>query len=250
MPWARASALDRHLNCPGASWLPRAERGKWHYGYLVAPDALVRPVPDHIRDPDDDAVLAQWGTEMHKAKENAPDAADPWLDWMDPHRERLWPAGLGTHEQAWAYDCRTGLVTLHDPRRDGDADEWKAAQGPSCLTGETDWDATLPGGEPWVDDLKTGFAKPPITTPQMLAYAMVARKHRNYHGTVRISITHWRRGWEHPDRYWQQVGPVTLDSFEEEVHEAWQRAANNEDPKAGPWCRYCPSQAVCPKVTE
>lgn len=234
------------MNCAGASWLPRAERGKWHYGYLVSPDALVRPVPDHIRDPDDDAFLAQWGTEMHLAKEGHPNAGDPWLDWVEPHRERLWPSGLGVHEQTWAYDCLTGIVTLHRKGIDGDPDEWKRARGPSCVTGTSDWDATLPGGEPWVDDLKTGWPKPHVTTPQMLMYGLVAARRHDHSGTIRLSITHWRRGWDYPERYWQQVGPVTLDAFQEELHEAYARAVKNKDPKAGPWCRYCPSQAVCP----
>jgi hypothetical protein len=152
------------------------------------------------------------------------------------------------HEQTWAYDCLTGIVTLHRKGIDGDPDEWKRAQGPSFVTGTSDWDATLPGGEPWVDDLKTGWPKPHVTTPQMLMYGLVAARRHDHSGTIRLSITHWRRGWDYPERYWQQVGPVTLDAFQEELHEAYARAVKNEDPKAGPWCRYCPSQAVCPKV--
>ncbi len=129
MPWARASALHRHLECPAASWLPRAERGKWHPGYLVAADSLVRP---RGPDPEDDSVLAEWGTQMHLAKEGSPDAADPWESWMAPHRERLWPAGLGVHEQAWAYDCRTGIVTLAPPGVDKDA--WKQSRGQAAAS--------------------------------------------------------------------------------------------------------------------
>lgn len=197
-------------------------------------------------DPDDDSVLATWGTQMHLAKEGSPDAADPWESWVAPHRERLWPAGLGVHERAWAYDCRTGVVTLAPAGVDKDT--WKQSRGPNEVTGTTDWDALLPSGEPWVDDLKTGWPKPATTTPQMLMYALVSARVAEY-DTVRISVTHWRRGWEDPDRYWQQVGPVTLQAFEDELREAWKRAVGrNPAPRPGPWCRYCPSAQVCPTV--
>jgi hypothetical protein len=243
MPWARASALDRHLNCSAASWLPRFDRGSWKPGYLVAADTLVHGPPG-----EDDSVLAEWGTQMHLAKEGSPDAADPWLSWMDPHRERLWPGGLGVHEQAWRYDCRTGLVELAPPGLTHDEkNAWKSAGGPSTVSGETDWHAQLPSGEPWVDDLKTGYPKPPVTTPQMLMYALVASKVFEY-ATVRISVTHWRRGWDDPDRYWQQVGPATLDAFEDELRDAWLRTMKDPSPRAGVHCRYCPSAAVCPTV--
>lgn len=184
---------------------------------------------------------------MHLAKEGHPDAADPWVSWMEPHRKRLWPDGLGRHEVAWAYDCRTGLVTLHEPG-DGDKDEWKASRGPDTVTGTTDWYAELPSGEPWVDDLKTGWHPPSVTGPQMLMYALVAHK-MSQSDTVRLSITHWRRGWEEPERYWQQVGPATLEAFTDELRVAWKRAVRGDGPMAGPHCRYCPSKLVCSAVT-
>lgn len=248
MPWARASALHRHLECSAASWLPRAERGAWHPGYLVASESLVARAVGAMRPPEDDSVMAEWGTAMHLAKEDPEKSSDPWRSWMEPHRERLWPAGLGVHEQAWAYDCRTGIVTMWQPG-DGDKDIWKRARGPSTVTGTTDWDAQLPGGEPWVDDLKTGWPVPALTTPQMLMYALVASKRSRYHA-VRLSITHWRRGWTDPDRRWQQVGPATLSNFEEGLRAAWLRASGpNPEARPGPHCRYCPSAAVCPTVT-
>jgi hypothetical protein len=243
MPWARASSLDRHLECAGASWFARADRGAWQPGYLV----LDTNVPD-LPPPVDDSHLAEWGTNMHAAKEGAPDAADPWLSWMEPHRERMWPAHLGVHELPMALCCRTGVVELgeHTWSRD-EKDRWKRSRGPSFVTGEVDWWGALPGGEPWVDDLKTGWYAPSVTSPQLLLYALVAARHTRAQ-TVRISITHWRRGWEDPERKWQQVGPATLEAFEDELRAAYRRASAGPAARPGPWCRYCPSAPVCPSV--
>lgn len=246
MPWARASALDRHLECGAASWLARADRGAWQPGYLV----LESNVPD-LPPPEDDSVLAEWGTAMHLAKENHPDATDPWLSWMDPVRETFWPARLGVHELPVAVCSRTGAVEKGDHRWSRDEKErWKRSRGPTFVTGEVDWFGTLPGGEPWVDDLKTGWKPPAITHPQLLFYALAAHKITQY-PTVRISISHWRRGadWSEPERKWQQVGPATLEAFEDELRAAYRRAAAGPDVRPGPHCRYCPSAPVCPSVT-
>jgi hypothetical protein len=240
MPWARGSALHRHLECGAASSLPRAERGFWRPGYLATEPLLIAPGPQ----PDDDSsVLATWGSEMHKAKEGHPDANPLWLSWMDPVRDTLWPPALGDHEVSVAYDCRTGEVEVM--RGDGDRDLWKSTRGPNTVTGTLDWWGRLPAGEPWVDDLKTGWQPPQVLSPQMLFYALVLARHHKS-PSVRVSITHWRRGWDTPERKWQQVGPVVLDQFESELREAWQRAVKDPSPRPGPWCRWCPSVGVCP----
>lgn len=242
MPWARASALDRHLECPATSWFFRADRGEWRPGYLAKFDLPPPTVPC----PPDDSVLAQWGTEMHLAKEGHPEAADPWVSWMEPHRDKLWPLGLGKHEVAWAFNCRTGLVELCPLGADKDA--WKAGQDHDCVVGTTDWDALLPSEEPWVDDLKTGYHPPSVTGPQMLMYGLVAQR-LSGSDTVRLSITHWRRGWEYPERKWQQVGPATLDAFHDELQVAYRRALRGDGPLGGSHCKYCPSAMLCPTVT-
>lgn len=242
MPWARSSAVERHLECPAASWLTRADRGAWEPGYLVNEWTAPAEPP-----PADDSFLAEWGTNMHLAKEGSPLAADPWLSWMEPHRDTLWPAQLGEHEVPFALCCHTGDIRVWVPR-DGDKDRWKRAQGPSYITGTMDWWGRLPGGEPWVDDLKTGWYPPAVTSPQMLIYALVAARHARA-TTVRVSITHWRRGWTDPERKWQQVGPATLEAFEDELRAAYQRATGpNPGPRPGAHCRYCPSAMVCPAV--
>lgn len=245
MPWARASALDRHLECSAASWLSREDRGKWSPGYLA--ERLVVPAALLSEPPSRDGTMAEWGTQMHLAKEDLSKAADPWLSWMEPHRSVLWPDHLGRHEVPWAFCCDTGKVVLWKPK-DGDKDEWKRTRGPSFVTGTTDWWGAIPSGEPWVDDLKTGWPVPGLTTPQMLMYALVAARVAD-HPSVRISVTHWRRGWEDPERRWQQVGPATLDAFEEELRAAYRRTLNDPSPRAGAHCRWCPSAAVCPAVT-
>jgi hypothetical protein len=241
MPWARASALFRHLECPAASEYPRAERGAWRPGYLATEPLMANPAPP----PDDDSVLAKWGTEMHKAKEGHPEANDLWLTTMDPHRERYWPAALGRHEVPVSYDCRTRTVEVGLQVARGDQDRWKESRGVNCVTGTTDWWGRLPGGEPWVDDLKTGWAPPQVLSPQMLFYALVASRHEGA-PQVRVSVTHWRRDWDEPERKWQVAGPVLLQTFEDELIAAWQRAIRREGPKAGAHCRFCPSLGVCP----
>jgi hypothetical protein len=243
MPWARASALDRHLECPASSWLTRADRGAWEPGYLVS-EGWEAPAE---APPADDSFLAEWGTNMHLAKEGSPLAADPWLSWMEPHRDTLWPATLGRHEIPFALCCRTGLIEVWT-ERDGDKDRWKRSRGPSFITGTMDWWARLPGGEPWVDDLKTGWYAPAVTIPQMLLYSLVAARVAGS-PTVRASITHWRRGWTDPERKWLQVGPATLEAFEDDLRAAYRRAIGpNPEPRPGIHCRYCPSSAVCPSV--
>lgn len=243
MPWARASALDRHLECAAASWFPRADRGAWEPGYLQQ----VLDLPT-ISPGEDDSALAEWGTQMHLAKEGSPLAADPWVSWMEPHRATLWPEHLGRHEIPFALCCRTGEVLEWTPA-DGDKDAWKRSRGPSFVTGTMDWWGQLPGGEPWVDDLKTGYYRPNVTIPQMLLYALVAQKVARSQ-TVRLSITHWRRGSEEmTERAWQQVGPATLEAFQDDLFAAYRRAIAGPLPRAGAHCRYCPSAMVCPTVT-
>ena len=244
MPWARASSLDRAMECPATSWLTRADRGAWEPGYLVL-DGWTAPAEPP---PADDSFLAQWGTNMHLAKEGSPLASDPWVSWMEPHRETLWPAALGRHEVPFGLCCITGRIELWRAE-DGDPDRWKRSRGPSFITGTMDWWGRLPGGEPWVDDLKTGYYAPAVTCPQMLLYALVAARSTGSQ-TCRVSITHWRRGaTEVTERKWQQVGPATLESFEDELRAAYRRATGpNPGPRPGTHCRYCPSASVCPTV--
>lgn len=246
MPWARASALHRHIDCPGASWLPRLDRGIWKPGYLAEGVFVSPPLPTEK----DDTTAADWGTAMHAAKALAPEACDPWLSAVDPYRDEEYPPHLGVHEQSVAYDCRTRRVFLGPTNVSAEeAGAWKDSQGPDCITGTCDWWATLPTGIPWVDDLKTGWRTPEVVTPQTLFYLLlrcrVAKANEGY-----ISITHWPQRAERPTRegLWRHVTYVALDAFEDEVCAAWVKATRGPEVRPGPSCQYCPSARVCDKA--
>lgn len=260
MPWARASSLDRHIACPAASHLPMVDRGVWRPGYLSKGAELFSPLPE----PDlrDDSA-AQWGTEMHAAKAGEPTAQDPWLVWMNPHRERLWPRRLGEHEVSVSYDCRTKSVELFRSASEDERTRWKMSRGPDCVVGTPDWWAVLPTGEPWVDDLKTGWRQPDVVTPQMLFALMARMKEPDVAGwnTGRVSITWCPRaqvpeGEEPPpptrEGLWRQLSKAVVDAFEEELHWAWVRACVTPNPIARPGghCLYCPSLQVCDKANQ
>ena len=249
MPWARASSLDRHLVCPAASTLPRADRGRWSLPYVNHGDE----VHAHVPPPADDATLAEWGTQMHLAKARPDLAADPWLSWMAPHRERLWPGRTGAHEVTASYNCRTGAVDIGPINVESEeADAWKAARSTECVVGTLDWLALLVGGEPWVDDLKTGWPVPSVTTGQMEFAALVGTTLHKAASCV-VSVTHWRRGEPAPTRagLWRRATWPELSEFQMALEAAW-RAATGRKTYAvpGPHCKYCPSALVCPRANE
>jgi hypothetical protein len=188
---------------------------------------------------------------MHLAKANDPAATDPWLSTVEPWRERLWPSRLGVHEQLLAYNCRIGEVVLgpSNPTPE-EAAAWKEQWDSDWVVGTCDWWATLPTGEGWVDDLKTGWRTPEVVTPQTLFYSMCRAKVLGQR-SARVSITHWPRGTEEPSRegLWRQVGPLALDGFEDELRGAWRRAVGPDPaPRPGPYCAYCPSAGVCDRA--
>lgn len=253
MPWARASALARHMACPAASYLPRYDRGTWEPGYRARPGVFVAPEcpPDRSHD------AADWGTAMHDAK--AGHGVDPWESWMAPHRDLMWPPDMGKHEVCLAYDCRTREVIVGPanlPKAEQDA--WKAQQGDDCVVGVTDWWGNL-NGDTWIDDLKTGWQLPDVITPPMQFYLMCAAKVDGNRGGW-LSITHMPKAHPSPTRedLWRkQTGPE-LDAFEELVHLAWlgvvglsrTRPDWEPAPRPGMHCQYCPSASVCPRANE
>lgn len=246
MPWARASALARHLECSAASWLPQLDRGVWRPGYLQEGVVELPAPPTEL----EDTSAADWGTAMHNAKAMTPDACDPWLSDVDPYREKLWPAMLGQHEQCVAYDCRTRTIELGPTNAPHDvANAWKESRGPDTVTGECDWWAETPGGEPWIDDLKTGWRLPEVVTPQTLFYLMLRCRTAGANAGY-ISITHWPKKAPLPSRdgLWRKVTVVALEGFEDELVAAWKKATRGPEERPGPWCMYCPSMQVCTKA--
>jgi hypothetical protein len=246
MPWARASALDRHLECAAASWLPQLDRGVWRPGYL---QTGVVDLPAPPTEPENTSA-ADWGTAMHDAKADRSTACDPWLSDVTPFRDTLWPSALGVHEQCVAYNCRTREVRIGPTNAPHDeANAWKEAQDDDCVTGECDWWGQVPAGDPWIDDLKTGWRTPEVVTPQTLLYLMlrcrVAKANLGY-----ISITHWPKRSPHPTRdgLWRKVTYVALDGFEDDLIAAWKRTLRGPDERPGPWCQYCASMRVCSKA--
>src|SRR5678815_5624886 len=178
MPWARASALSRHLECPAASHLPILDRGTWFQGYLAKGTLVAPPGREDvfISPPEDDSSAADRGTAMHAAKANVPEAQDPWLEWVEPHRERLWPNRLGEHEVTVSWNCRTKSLELYRSDVEQARTDWKMAQPDDCVVGTCDWWAQLPSGEPWIDDLGTGWCPKDPLSAQNLFYLMCRMK--------------------------------------------------------------------------
>lgn len=254
MPWARASSLDRHMICAAASHLPMADRGVWRPGYLsdIPPD-MVLPEPE----PRDDSA-ARWGTAVHAAIADAPDASDPWLLWVSPWREKMWPKRLGEHEVSVAYDCSTKKVELFRSTSEDERTDWKMSQGRDCVVGTSDWWAELPAGEPWIDDTKTGWRKPEVMSEANLFYLMCRMKFSD-RNLGWLSISWWPRkalkpGEEMPgpsrDGLWRKVSRVQIEEFEEQLHWAWVRATgpNGKLARPGAHCMWCPSALVCDKA--
>lgn len=221
----------------------------WRPGYLAVDTQELPPPPEEK----EDTTAADWGTAMHNAKAMTPDASDPWLRDVDPVRAKLWPPSLGVHEQLVAYNCRTGEVVVGPTNvTPEEATAWKEQWGAEYVVGTCDWWASLPTGEPWVDDLKTGWKKPEVVTPQTLFYLMCRCKVMG-EKYGRVSITWWPRGKADYERdsMWRQVGPVSLQEFERELQAAWRKATGtNAEARPGLHCQYCPSAGVCPRGNE
>jgi hypothetical protein len=223
----------------------------WCPGYLVQPEGFV--APDVAVEPEDTSA-ADHGTAMHlaKADPSSADAVPQMVDAWDRWRDRLYPRALGVHEQAVAYNCRTRAVLLGPTNRPvSEMNVWKEAQDPDCVTGTADWWGSLPLGEDWVDDLKTGFKRPDLPTPQTMFY-ILCKTRLSGADAGRISITWWPRWMDEPTRegLWRQVGRMALDGFEDDLRRAWGRALATREARPGPWCRYCPSQLDCERAFE
>lgn len=246
MPWARASALERHLVCPASSVLPRLEYGRWAPGYAGA------VVPVELTEYVETAPwYTIWGSEMHRAiaAEGAP---DPWDSWAAPVRDVVYPPELGVHERTWSYDCATGIVDRIDLRDEDARTAWKLSRGPDTVVGTSDWSGFTPDGLAWVCDLKTGWRRVSPLNPANVFYLMCLCLDS---GVLkgRSSILWWPRKADmadsEPRRDWSGViGTDTLLAFERELVDAWERSrgATADDVAPGPYCSRCNSAGVCP----
>lgn len=244
MPWARASSLEHHLECPASSWLPRLERGQWHPGYLQEGVVDLPPPPDEK----EETKYADHGTAMHDAKAGV--GQDPYQAIVDPYREKFWPSRLGVHEQALSYNCRTRAIELGPINRPrAEMDDWKSSRDDDCVVGTCDWWANLPTGEPWISDLKTGWREPDVVTAQTLFYILLKCRLDGW-DMGRVSIDWWPQVADAPtrDNLWRQVNRIALDGFEDDLEAAWRRAVVIPDPKTrvGPWCGFCKCASACP----
>lgn len=246
MPWARASELERLLECPGSAVLPR--------------------------EPDRTIEAGQWGRMVHRWKAtgvvepepgfpNHGPLLDDRIRRTNPDRRTLWP---GSHELAvWLVPLGSAAL-LH-----GDDPRWKSGAPPDAISGTTDHLGEVLG-DPWIDDLKTGREPPGPLSPQTLFYALaVARCTHPPPGRVLVSITHWPRYPRDglPTRSWATVTAHQLDAFEHRLERLRQQVvhlrglvpdvtASSQPPsvppsllgalRPGSACTYCPSRNSCP----
>jgi len=180
--------------------------------------------------------------------ERSPDASEPWISYVEPHRTATWPWGTGEHEVSASYDCRTGSVELFRGPR-GEADAWKRSRGPDTVTGTNDWVSDL-AGIPWIGDLKTGWGRVyPRDNVQLLFGLLTHPSGLQWVHGGHVSIL-WlpRRTNPTPGQLFDFVEPQGLLQFRRDLHAAWERAVvrGERTPIPGPHCNYCPSAQVCP----
>lgn len=229
-PWARASELERALECPASCVLPREDRGP--------------------------GEAALWGTQVHHWK--ATGESFPGLEDRGRNRARLtrlevlakanltrgvlWPGG--THEVTYVVHA-DGSVDRHL----GDVDRELLPREDTAGTADWELDAPIL----WVDDLKTGRhpQDAPDDRPQTLWYGAAAAVYHDAPAAL-LSITHWPRypRDEPPTRVTRLVSRDRLTRFLRDVADARERALSPDAAsltRQGPWCTYCPCRSHCPE---
>lgn len=243
-PWARASSLDRVLECPASAVLAIGEDTK----------------SDAVKE------AADWGTAVHYFKQHGRLPRN--LLGIERHRQRLsercaylnrsalWPIG-GTHEVTVAYDVVTGKVEVYEGPLDG-ADAWKESRGEACVTGTMDYLGDLLGTL-WVDDLKTGRWPHEPDEPQTVFYSLAAWTANNKPPTgATATITTFPRypGTSLPVRSrYHDLTPVALTTFagvltlkHDEIRALRVRRSRIVAPDVtlGTHCAFCPAKTTCP----
>lgn len=245
-PWARASALERELNCPVTGLLPQVDlRG------------------DHVRE------AADWGTMAHRWKASGEVRAQPGrpsherlfrekLVRTGIRREDWWPGGR--HEVAMAVDCvRMGRAAEFVGDKAA-VDAWRESLGNEYAAGEADYVGDL-FGVPLIDDLKTGRFPPEPSSPQLRLYALGLWILLDSPDRVIASVTHWPRYpvVSLPRRESHEYTARQLTAFWKELRLARRRKMmaiklrlvdQQANAVPGAWCLYCDGKASCTKRQE
>ncbi len=243
MGFARASELDRLLECPGSLILPRtAEKSE-------------RAVE-----------AAGWGTRCHHWKETGEfgEGRDALtlkkkIEASGVNRNELWANGL--HEVPLAYNVETGEArALVVPVSLQEKAEWKASFGEAWVTGTADYVGFIME-LPWVDDLKTGRVVEYLDHRYQQAFYVLAwglSQHRG--GAGRSTLTHWPRyplsGT--PRRFGTFLEDDFLVEFQEKLKALYKTYRKLKEKgetgmditghlQDGGHCLYCPSKPSCIK---
>lgn len=244
MPFARASSLDRLLNC---------------YGDLVLGGTDEKS--EYVK------VAADWGTMAHEWKEtgqvvvvnnrqNIAKLFEKKLREGRVNREQWWPKTM-IHEVAMAVNP----FQAYGEMREGDKAEkeaWKAAFGDDWCTGTLDgydWMFDVL----WIDDLKTGrFVEEANYIEQRRFYALGLCRLLDYRGPVNITLTHWPRYpvLSQPNRFGRVIEQDEIRDFEKrlvKLRDDVRRAKEKREHMrlvSGEHCTFCPSRKVCPELNQ
>lgn len=244
MPFARASSLDRLLNC---------------YGDLILGGTDEKS--EYVK------ISADWGTMVHGWKEtgqievvngrkNLAKLFEKKLKLGGVKREQWWSSTM-IHEVAMAVKPFEAYAELRIGTKD-EKEAWKAAFDDNWGTGTLD-------GYDWmfdvlhIDDLKTGrFVDESMYIEQRRFYALGLSRLLDYRGPVNVTLTHWPRYpvLSQPMRFGRQLDQDELKHFEKRLAKLRDDVRRARDKKEnliltpGEHCVFCPSRNVCVKGNE
>lgn len=241
MPFARASSLDRLLQCHGSAVMGQADTRS-----------------DRARE------AADWGTMVHAWKEtgevvevggrkNHPALFRRKLERSGVKREVEWPESLGIkHELALAVDPLCEYRSYEGDNKDA----WKNAHNDRWLTGTADgywllFDALT------VEDLKTGaMVDIEDYRYQLMAYALGVSRVIDYRRSINLVLNHWPRYpvMSRPKRTVRVVEPDELLAFEkrliklrDDIRRCREDVRNLILRPSEAACTWCPSRSFCPE---
>lgn len=245
MAFARASSLDRMLECYGGEILGGTEEK-----------------------PESTKIAADWGTMVHDWKEtglvrpvngrtNLPPLFEKKLRLTGVQREQWWPPSM-VHELAMAVNPFTSYQSLLDGSKE-EKEAWKAAFDDQWATGTLDgydWMFDVL----WIDDLKTGKL---VTEEQYIQqrrfYALGLSRLLDYRGPVNITLTWWPRYpvLQLPQRFGRVIEQDELRAFEkriaklrDDVLKARVDVKHLQLVPGEEQCVFCPSRNVCEQAVK